>query len=312
MIRNILFPVVAISFLLLGCKSSKKATLAEDNIKEYLTYLASDELEGRKTGTQGIEKAAVYIEDVFKKSKLKPYYQTYRDSFSFIGKTGYNLIAFQEGTDRKLKDEIIILGAHYDHIGRIREAIGSDDIANGANDNASGTAAVLALADYFAKQPTKRSLMFVLFSAEEEGLLGAKHLAQRLKNEKANIYFVLNYEMIGVPLPHNVYAAYLTGYEKSTMAKEFNMGKEKPLFGFFEKEKSFQLFYRSDNFPFYEALNIPSQTLCTFDFSNYQYYHHVKDELDQLDIKHIQNLVQATIKQLTRIGNASERLIKLH
>ena len=105
-----------------------------------------------------------------------------------------------------------MLGAHYDHIGvetQSKRIVDNDSIANGANDNAAGSVAVLEMAKYFANKETKRSLMFVLFSAEEMGLLGSKHLAKRLKEEKAPVYFMLNFEMIGVPLPHQDYLAYL-------------------------------------------------------------------------------------------------------
>ena len=93
---------------------------------------------GRNTGTLGIEKAAQYIEDQFKKNHIKPYFKTYRDSFNIKEIMGYNIIGFIEGNDPILKDEVIILGAHYDHIGFAKK-VENDSIANGANDDASGT-----------------------------------------------------------------------------------------------------------------------------------------------------------------------------
>ena len=94
-----------------------------------------------------------------------------------------------KGTDPELKNEVIILGAHYDHIGEgklIKKHGGRltdiDSIANGANDNASGSATVLALAKHLAtKKNNKRTILFVLFSGEEFGLLGSKHLAETIK-----------------------------------------------------------------------------------------------------------------------------------
>ena len=105
-------------------------------------------------------------------------------------------------------------------------------------------------------------MMFVLFSAEELGLLGSTHLAKRLKKEDAPVYFMLNFEMIGVPLPHQDYLAYLTGFDNSTLAESFNQKTGKNTFGFFEKAKSFQLFKRSDNYPFYQELNVPVHKPC--------------------------------------------------
>ena len=116
----------------------------------------------------------------------------------------------------------------------------------------SGTAAVMSLARYFAElKSNKRSLLFVLFSAEEMGLLGSKYLAKQLKSQGTNIYTVLNFEMIGVPIVCKDYKTYLTGYESSNMAQLINEYSAQNLVGFLPQAKAYQLFQRSDNFPFY-------------------------------------------------------------
>ena len=288
--------------------------ITEVSIKESLDYLASDELKGRKFGTPGIEKAADYIQKKFKMANLKPYFTTYQDSFSHKGKTGYNMVGFKEGNDPKLKNEIIVLGAHYDHIGIVKadNVVNGDSIANGANDNAAGTVSILELAKYFSAKETKRSLLFVLFSAEEEGLIGSKHLAQKLAKENAPIYVMLNFEMIGIPLENQTYSAYLTGFEESNLAKKFNEYADKEVFGFFEKAKEFQLFKRSDNYPFYQEMNIPAQTLCTFDFSNYAYYHHVDDEAQLMDVSHMKSLLEDVIPGIEGMANSPEKEIQLN
>ncbi|GGZ57027.1 M20/M25/M40 family metallo-hydrolase [Mesonia mobilis] len=288
--------------------------IREASIKESLSYLSSDELQGRQFGTEGIEKAANYIQKQFKKADLKPYFSTYRDSFTHNGKTGYNMVGFKEGNDPQLKNEIIVLGAHYDHIGIVPESkqVNGDSIANGANDNAAGTASILELAKYFSAKETKRSLLFVLFSAEEEGLIGSKHLAQKLAEESAPIYVMLNFEMIGVPLENQAYSAYVTGFEESNLAGKFNQYAEKEVFGFFEKAKEFQLFKRSDNYPFYQEMNIPAQTLCTFDFSNYPYYHHVDDEAELMNVSHMKTLLEDIIPGIEGMANSAEKEIQLN
>ncbi|WP_231928729.1 M28 family peptidase [Formosa sp. Hel1_31_208] len=87
---------------------------------------------------------------------VKPYYDTYRDNFKVGEMDAFNVVGFIEGTDTTLKNEVIVLGAHYDHIGYAK-AIENDSIANGANDNAAGTSAVMAIAKYFAtKKNNKR------------------------------------------------------------------------------------------------------------------------------------------------------------
>ncbi|MBW2962707.1 M28 family peptidase [Mesonia aestuariivivens] len=303
-----------------GCAQSHRENkehnyqISEAAIEANLNYLASDELKGRKFGSEEINTAANYVEEIYKKHNIKPYYKTYRDSFSHRGKSGFNLIAIKEGSDPVLKNEIIILGAHYDHIGVVVEAkqVNQDSIANGANDNSAGTVSVLELAKYFSTVETKRSLMYVLFSAEEEGLIGSKHLAKRLAEEKVPIYVMLNFEMIGVPLENVNYTAYLTGFENSNLAEKFNKYADAEVFGFFEKAKEFQLFKRSDNFPFYQEMNIPAQTLCTFDFSNYPYYHHVSDEAKLMDVTHMKNLVEQVIPGIEGMANSTEKEIQLN
>lgn len=302
------------AILFLGFGSFAQETspkITTDFLKETLTYLASDELKGRKTGSKGIEDAALYIEKIFAENHLQPYFKTYRDSFEVKDKIGYNLVAFKEGSDPDLKDEFIMLGAHYDHIGVLEKAVEDDFIANGANDNAAGTTSVVALAKYFSTIETKRSIMFVLFSAEEEGLVGSKHLAQRLKEQKADIYTLLNFEMIGVPLEGKEYKAYLTGYKKSNLGEKVNQYAKENVLGFFPKAKEFKLFMRSDNYPIYKALSIPAQSLSTFDFSNYDYYHHVKDETKFLDFVHMQDLLQSLIPAIETMANTKTKEIYL-
>src|SRR5690554_3662361 len=284
----------------------------EEAIHAHISYLASDELTGRDTGTEGINKAATYLSDEFKSYGLKPFFSSYRDSFKIESKYGYNVVGFLEGTDEKLKDDIFIIGAHYDHIGFSgRGKSAKDSIANGANDNASGVATVLELAKYFATHPPKRSIMFVLFSAEEIGLLGSKHLAQRFKSMNQPIYAVFNIEMVGVPLKNVDYSAFLTGYKMSTMADRFNHYSGKNVLGFSPEAAKMELFKRSDNYPFYTELNIPSQTICTFNFTNYEYYHHVKDETQHQDFTHMNYLITDLSLGLSGLLNEEKSSIQL-
>ena len=286
--------------------------ISETSVRESLEYLASNELRGRETGSEGIEKAAIYIENIFANNNVKPYFETYRDSFETGGKTGYNMVGFLEGNDPVLKNEFIILGAHYDHIG-LGKVVNGDSIANGANDNAAGTVGVLELAKHFAKiNDNKRSFLFVLFSAEEMGLKGSKHLAKRLNSEGLDLYAMVNFEMIGIPMKDKNYLAYLTGYENSNFAEKFNEYSGSKILGFLPQAKEYNLFQRSDNYPFFQEFKVPAQTISTFDFTNYDYYHHVSDEAEKVDFSHISNLIQNVIPGLYKMGNTSEKEIKLN
>ena len=281
-----------------------------DAVGEIMNFLASDDLQGRDSGSPGIEKAAVFIEKIFEASSLKPYFISYRDTLSNYEKPAYNIVGVLEGTDAQLKNEFIVIGAHYDHIGT-RSPINGDTIANGANDNAAGTTTVLELARYFGNAKTnKRSLVFALFSAEEKGLLGSKHLAKKLKEQQFKLYTMLNFEMVGVPLVGKDYLVYASGYERSNMADICNGYAGEKLVGFLPTAKEFNLFMRSDNYPFHNEFAVPSQTFSTFDFTNFEHYHKVGDEASLMDFEHMATVVNKFIPVIEGIANAAEQEIK--
>ena len=307
-------------FLLVACGTSKsnvttenaKVEVAVSDVAKTLKFLTSDDLQGRDTGSEGIETAAVYLENILKENGIKPYFKTYRDTLSNFTKPAYNVVGFIEGTDPKLKNEFVIIGAHYDHIGRIK-AVNGDDIGNGANDNASGTTAVTEVAKYFAKfRNNKRSVLFVFFSAEEKGLLGSKHLASKLKDQNMNLYFMFNFEMIGVPMEGKGMDFYLTGFGKTNMAAKMNEYAGEKLVGYLPIETKYMLFRASDNYPFFTDFNVPAQTVSTFDFENFEFYHQPDDEFELMDTKHMTNVISKTIPVLEKMINASEKEIKLN
>lgn len=313
---KLLYSIFA-ALIMVSCGSGQMtqapfAPTTADRIGEMMNYLASNDLKGREAGTEGIEMAAVYIENYFKSYGLTPYFESYRDTLSNFQKPSYNLVGMIEGNDPELKDEFILIGAHYDHIGVVNPENG-DAIANGANDNASGTISVLEMARYFGTQKTnKRSLIFALFSAEEKGLLGSKHLAKKLKEEGLNLYTMLNFEMTGVPMQDKDYLMYITGYEMSNLAEVSNTYAGENLVGFLPTAKEFNLYQRSDNYPFHQEFGVPSHTFCTFDFTNFAYYHKPGDEAGLMDFEHMSTVVNKTIPVIEKIANAADQEIKLN
>lgn len=287
--------------------------VAEENVIKTLSYLTSDELEGRDSGSEGIEKAAVYLENLLKENGIKPYFKTYRDTLSNFDKPAFNIVGYIEGTDKKLKNEFVVIGAHYDHIGMLQNGVNGDVIVNGANDNATGTTAVTEVAKYFAKfKNNKRSVLFVFFSAEEKGLLGSKHLAAKLKEQKMDLYFMFNFEMIGVPMKDKGMDFYLTGFGKSNMATTMNEYAGEKLVGYLPIETKYMLFRASDNYPFFTEFNVPAQTVSTFDFENFQFYHQPDDEFELMDTKHMTTVISKTIPVLEKMINAPKKEIKLN
>ena len=289
---------------MVSCKNKIKntkeiSTLFIDStlVKKHLYTLASNEMEGRKAGTPGIEKAAQYIEKEFKTIGLVPYdtLSNYRQTFTFKNRrtqediTSSNIIGVLEGKSKK--EEIVIISAHYDHLGiRSKEGV-LDSIYNGANDDASGVAGILALASYFKKVGHERTLVFAAFTAEEMGLVGSRHFGIEIDASK----FVagINLEMIGKTPSFGPNTAWLTGFERSDFGKII----QKNLVGtgyqlFPDPYKKFNLFFRSDNASL-ARLGVPSHTFSTTPIDVDEDYHQVSDEVETLDIAVITQTIQA-------------------
>lgn len=314
--------LLVVTMMLVSCKNDqqketeapiKKVTIEQKDVKAIVDYLAQDKLEGRAVGSQGIDYAATFIEETFKSYDVKPYYRHYRDEFRVDTLEAYNVIGFIPGNDETLKEEIVIVGAHYDHVGFRAKPVENDSIANGANDNASGTAAVLEMAHYFAQtKSNKRSIMFALFSAEEVGLKGSEHLARRLRSEKANVYTVLNFEMLGVPFKDKPYEVFVTGYDKSNLGAKMNAYTNSKMVGASEVAIKYSLFKRSDNYPFYQTMEIPSHTISSCDLTNFDYYHHVDDEVIQINYKFMTDIINKMIPAVEQITRTPTKEIVLN
>nr|WP_288832871.1 M20/M25/M40 family metallo-hydrolase [uncultured Flavobacterium sp.] len=178
-------------------------------------YLSSDKMQGRFPGTKGNNDAAAYIRKYFQKYGLEKFNGNYYQSFQLFVKEGINkmksdtvttqnVVGYIEGSDEKLKKEFIVIGAHYDHWGWGGIASGSKKkdtmaIHNGADDNASGVAALLCILEKVSKSKVKpkRSIIFVSFSGEEEGLLGSKYFVNHLPIPKDAVKVMLNMDMVG-------------------------------------------------------------------------------------------------------------------
>ena len=180
------------------------------SIKKHIEYLASDKLEGRGTGTEGGIKAAQYLVKQFQKIGLKPYGDAGTFLQEFPAKKGLppnisyvkatNVVGFLDNGS----DKTIVIGAHYDHLGKgdqgsSLEANSVGSIHNGADDNASGTAGLIELATYYAKNKIKEkhNFLFVGFSGEELGLIGSKYYADNATINLKSVNCMINMDMIG-------------------------------------------------------------------------------------------------------------------
>ena len=168
----------------------------QERLTEHVYYFAADSLQGRQAGTIYANKAAAYIVDEFEAMGLKPFYDDWYLPFVAPGTDNYkDVVGVLEGNDPVLKNEYIVVGAHYDHLG-----VKNDKVYNGADDNASGTAAVIEIARALLahKDELKRTVVIAAFDAEEMGLYGSNALAERMIGQDSlDVRFMMSVDMVG-------------------------------------------------------------------------------------------------------------------
>jgi Zn-dependent M28 family amino/carboxypeptidase len=188
-------------------------------------------------------------------------------------------------------EESVIFSAHYDHIG-IQKTVSGDSIANGADDDASGTTAVIELARYFSKiKSNERTLIFVAFTAEEIGGFGSQYFSVQMDPLKTMAMF--NIEMIGKVSKFGTNTAWITGYERSDFGEILQKNLQGTPFQFKPDPYPEQnLFYRSDNATL-ARMGIPAHSISTDQIDIDKLYHSVDDEFESMDIQNITSTIRA-------------------
>ncbi len=208
-----------------------KNTIAKEELLSHLAFLSSDELEGRETGKTGNIVARNYIIDYFLSKNLGVNLQPFSFERNKHTYNATNIITLIEGTENP--EKYIAITAHYDHVG-IGKAVNNDSIYNGADDNASGTAALMVMVNYFKENPPKNSLLFIALDAEEKGLQGAKYFVEN-KGDK-NILLNINMDMISRNEANEIYicgtrftpslAKYFNSIPKNSFLIKFSLGHD--------------------------------------------------------------------------------------
>ncbi len=251
--------------------------------------LASDAFKGRGAGDNQL--AQEVILSYFESINLKAFENGYKYSFPFQDensgeeKTGTNLIGYVEGS--KYKDEYFVIGAHYDHLGVV-----NDTIYNGADDNASGTSALLVLAKYFSIYQPEHSLIFAAFDAEEHGLFGSRYFVNNPPVKFSGILMNFNFDMISRNPKNEIYVVGTLPYPqfKPLIEKQaenspltISYGHDNPK----DKTKDYWM-YASDNGPFF-AKDIPN---ITFSEEDHPGYHQPTDDFENINPEFYRNVVR--------------------
>lgn len=200
----VLIAVLAAALAVIAAAPPAPVLPSSEWILDQVSILSAPEMEGRASGTPGAERAAAHIAHVFREAGLRPGGDAggYLQAFSVASGPTANVIGLLPGTDLRLKGDAIVIGAHYDHLGRggwgSQAPDQGDAIHHGADDNASGTAAVLALARAFAAAGgTPRTLVFIAFAGEELGLLGSAHHTKHPAWPLEKTVLMVNLDMVG-------------------------------------------------------------------------------------------------------------------
>ncbi|WP_201981041.1 M20/M25/M40 family metallo-hydrolase [Hymenobacter rubidus] len=211
-----------------------------------------------------------------------------------------NVVGLLPGHNPKRAKESVVFAGHYDHLGYLKPTAQGDSVANGADDDASGTTAVVALAEYFNKKnDNARPLIFVAFAAEEVGGLGSQYFSKQLDPQQVVAMF--NIEMIGKEAKFGPNTAFITGFDKSDFGKLLQANLAGSKFHFEPDPYPEQnLFYRSDNATL-ARLGVPAHTISTDQIPTDGLYHSVDDEVETLDLTNMTAVIQAIAQSATGI-----------
>lgn len=285
-------------------------TILDRQIRGELGFLASDALQGRGSGTHDEFVAAAYIASELERLGLKPngdngdFIQNVSGDFKFFrGETKHwdtrNVIAYLPGRDPALKDDVILLTAHLDHLG-VGKPVNGDSIYNGADDDASGCVAVLQLARVLAQgTPPRRTVYFVFFGSEETGGQGDEYFLQHPPVPLKNIVANLEFEMIGRPDPAiQPDQLWLTGFDRSNLGPELARHGAKLVADPHPKEQFFQ---RSDNYALARQ-GVIAHTVSSFGL--HKDYHQPSDEISRIDFTHMEQAIASLVKPVRWLANS--------
>jgi len=295
-------------------------TITPEDLKTHLYIMASDEFEGRNTGEPGQKLAAEYLKDFYMAHNIASplggddYFQDIpTEELRQNLKPSENVVAFIEGSEKP--EEIIVISAHYDHLGMTDE-----DIYNGADDDGSGTVAIMKIAEAFQKavekgNGPKRSILFLHVTGEEKGLLGSKYYVNYPIFPLANTVANLNIDMIGrVDEAHTDTPdfVYLIGSDKlstelHTISEEIN-SKFTNLFldyTYNDENDPNRFYYRSDHYNFAKN-NIP---IIFYFNGTHEDYHRPSDTPDKINYEVLAKRTQLVFFTAWELANRAERVV---
>lgn len=272
-----LLPILVVG-LFISCTPQEQAstpTLDTDQLIEDLRVISSDKTEGRRTGTEGNRIAREYLVERFKEEGAKPFKGSFTHEFNFTNRQeeqmeGINVIGSIAGQS----DSVIVITAHYDHLGKHDSLI-----FNGADDDASGTAALIAYIDYFSQVKPNHTLVFAAFDAEEMGLRGARAFVSD-STFMGKVKLNINLDMIAQNTENELYAVGTYHYPGlKPVLKDIETGEIDLLFGHDDPNSELDDWtFASDHGPFHQQ-GIP---FVYFGVEDHEHYHQHTDDFETI------------------------------
>jgi hypothetical protein len=290
-------------------------TIDEASLRAHQNFLASDELEGRAAGFPGNDKAVEYLVKEVKSYGLDPAGDPGGFTQEFTTRSGKkvrNVCALLPGSDAKLKEEYVAIGGHLDHVGRKGQAVGGqagepkdgDDIWNGADDNGSGTSAVLVAARAFAKARVrpKRSVLFLWWNAEESGLEGSRHWVANATRPIDKVVYYLNLDMVGRNPERPMDLEGVKNAEGDALEKILTAACEAEGLKVSKFDHYNEAMFRSDGVSFLWA-GIPASMFFT---SWHADYHRVGDHADKIAYANLAKIARVSFRVVKDVADLPE------
>lgn len=274
---------------------SAMAQIDSAQLMKDVQTLSSDKMEGRKAGSKGNRLAQFYLLDRFKQTGLQQFNNTFEQPFYFNRKEqrimGTNLYGYVKGR----VDSFLVISAHYDHVGIGKPNAGQDSIYNGADDNASGVAGMLAIARYYKEHPPKYTLIFAAFDAEEMGLQGAKAFVASLPVPAERIIANLNMDMVSHNDKNELYVCGTSHYpqlKQYVTAAAQKSSINLPMGHDQEKDSSQNWTSQSDHYEFHKK-KIP---FLYFGVEDHPDYHQPSDEFSRINPSFFYQAVKSVLE----------------
>ncbi|MFA6770253.1 MAG: TonB family protein [Bacteroidales bacterium] len=310
MIKKTILIITLLSLSVAGLFAQSQAVI---RMRENLSVLTADSLMGRGSGTIYEYKAARYIEGVFKKEGITLLYPHPGQDFSILTESedtlhSQNVVAVVQGWDPVLKNEYIIVGAHYDHLGFHKLTVDGKEtiqIFYGADDNASGVATMLEVARMVNSQSFnfKRSILFVAFGAEERGMNGSWYFANRAFAPIDKVSLMINLDMVGRGIDGSDVSVY-TFMPHTQLVALLKDISDMPLM--ITPQIHTADYFPSDHHPF-ASLGIPSLLFTT---KLHNDYHTIKDTPDKIKYSTMEHLTQYVFNLVKTASNMQTNLVK--